>query len=48
MKSERMKFGAWIHERDLSLEKQISQAKEAGLSAIRSYSIEYSERAAPT
>lgn len=42
-----MKFGAWIHERDLSLETQISQAKDAGLCSIRSYSIDYAQRAAP-
>jgi len=43
-----MKFGAWIHERDLSLEKQIAAVRVAGLSAIRSYSLDYAQRAAPT
>jgi exo-beta-1,3-glucanase (GH17 family) len=47
MKNNHMKFGAWIHERDLSLDDQIAQAKEAGLSAIRSYSLDYAQRAAP-
>jgi hypothetical protein len=42
-----MKFGAWIHERDLSLEEQISSAKKNGLETIRSYSLDYSLRAAP-
>ncbi|MFC1996326.1 hypothetical protein ACFLXI_01800 [Chloroflexota bacterium] len=42
-----MKFGAWIHERDLSLQEQITQAKDSGLSAIRSYSLDYAQRAAP-
>lgn len=47
MKNNLMKYGAWIHERDLSLEKQITQAKDAGLCAIRSYSLDYAQRAAP-
>jgi hypothetical protein len=42
-----MKFGAWIHERDLSLEEQITTAKQSGLQSIRSYSLDYSQRAAP-
>jgi hypothetical protein len=42
-----MKFGAWIHERDLSLEEQILTAKQNGLQSIRSYSLDYSRRAAP-
>lgn len=46
MKNDRMKFGAWIHERELSLETQITQAKDAGLCAIRSYSLDYAQRAA--
>lgn len=42
-----MKFGAWIHERNLSLEEQIRAAHQSGLRAIRSYSLEYSQRAVP-
>ena len=42
-----MKFGAWIHERDLPLEEQILTAKQSGLQSIRSYSLDYSRRAAP-
>ena len=42
-----MKFGAWIHERDLSLEEQILAARQSGLQSIRSYSLDYSRRAAP-
>ncbi len=42
-----MKIGAWIHERDLSLEVQILAAQQAGLQTIRSYSLDYSQRAAP-
>jgi hypothetical protein len=41
-----MKIGAWIHERDLSLDKQITQAKESGLHGIRSYTLDYAQRAA--
>ena len=40
-----MKFGAWIHERDLSLEEQILAAAQSGLQSIRSYSMDYSRRA---
>jgi hypothetical protein len=47
MKTNRIKFGAWIHERDLSLDQQIKQARQAGLSTIRSYSLDYAQRAAP-
>jgi hypothetical protein len=42
-----MKFGAWIHESDLSLEEQIIAARQSGLRSIRSYSLDYSLRAAP-
>jgi hypothetical protein len=42
-----MKIGAWIHEGDLSLEEQIITAKASGLSSIRSYALDYSQRAAP-
>ena len=42
-----MKFGAWIHESELSLEEQLIAAKQSGLSSIRSYSLDYSQRAAP-
>jgi hypothetical protein len=42
-----MKYGAWIHERDLYLVEQIEQAKESGLHSIRSYSMDYSQRAVP-
>ena len=42
-----MKYGAWIHERGLSLDEQVRVAKKSGLSAIRSYSLDYSQRAAP-
>lgn len=42
-----MKFGAWIHERDLSLEEQVLAAWQSGLQSIRSYSLDYSRRAAP-
>jgi len=42
-----MKFGAWIHERDFSLDEQISAAHQSGLRSIRSYSLDYSRRAAP-
>ena len=42
-----MKFGAWIHEHDLSLETQIRAAQQSGLHSIRSYSLDYSHRAAP-
>jgi len=43
-----MKFGAWIHERNLSLEEQIRTAHQSGLRSIRSYSLDYSRRAVPT
>jgi hypothetical protein len=42
-----MKFGAWIHDHDLSLEEQILTAAQSGLQSIRSYSLDYSQRAAP-
>lgn len=42
-----MKYGAWIHERGLSLDEQVRVAKKSDLSAIRSYSLDYSQRAAP-
>jgi len=42
-----MKFGAWIHEHDLSLDEQILAARQSGLRSIRSYSLDYSRRAAP-
>jgi len=42
-----MKFGAWIHERDLSLDEQILIARRSGLQSIRSYSLDYSRRAVP-
>jgi hypothetical protein len=42
-----MKFGAWIHERDLSLDEQILIARQSGLQSIRSYSLDYSRRAVP-
>jgi hypothetical protein len=42
-----MKFGAWIHEHDLSLEEQILAAQQSGLRSIRSYSLDYSRRAVP-
>jgi hypothetical protein len=42
-----MKFGAWIHEHDLSLEEQILTARQSGLRSIRSYSLDYSRRAVP-
>jgi hypothetical protein len=41
-----MKFGAWIHEHDLSLAEQVLPARQSGLRSIRSYSREYSRRAA--
>jgi hypothetical protein len=41
-----MKIGAWIHERDLSLDEQIQTAHHSGLRSIRSYSLDYSQRAA--
>ena len=41
-----MKFGAWIHERDLPLDEQIHVARRSGLHSIRSYSLDYSRRAA--
>jgi hypothetical protein len=43
-----VKIGAWIHSQDdLPLGDQIRQAASHGLRSIRSYSIEYAERAAP-
>ena len=42
-----MKIGAWVHESDLSFEEQIITAEACGLSSIRSYSLDYSQRAAP-
>ena len=42
-----MKFGAWIHEHGLPLDEQIKAAKQSGLHSIRSYSPDYSQRAAP-
>ncbi len=42
-----MKFGAWIHDHDLSLEEQILAARQNGLQSIRSYSLDYSRRAVP-
>ncbi len=42
-----MKFGAWIHERDLSLEAQIVAAKQNGLQSIRSYSLDYAQTSRP-
>jgi hypothetical protein len=42
-----MKFGAWIHEHDISLEEQILAARQCGLRSLRSYSLDYSRRAAP-
>lgn len=42
-----MKFGAWIHERDLPLDEQIHAARQSGLQSIRSYSLDYARRAAP-
>lgn len=41
-----MKFGAWFHTRDVALEDQLIAAKECGLQSVRSYSIDYSEKAA--
>jgi hypothetical protein len=41
-----VKFGAWIHEHDLSLEEQIRAGQQSGLRSIRSYSLDYSQRAA--
>jgi hypothetical protein len=42
-----MKYGAWIHERDLSLDEQIRAARQSGLQSIRSYSLDYARRAVP-
>jgi hypothetical protein len=42
-----VKLGAWIHERDLSLDEQIQTAHQSGLRSIRSYALDYSQRAAP-
>lgn len=41
-----MKFGAWIHERDLPLEEQIITARQNSLTTIRSYSLDYSQKVA--
>jgi len=41
-----MKVGAWIHTTGLSLDEQIETAASCGLQAIRSYSLDYAERAA--
>jgi hypothetical protein len=43
-----MKFGAWIHESGISLAEQIASANQYGLKSIRSYSLDYSQRAAPS
>jgi len=42
-----MKYGAWINETDLSLDKQIRVARQSGLQSIRSYSLDYARRAVP-
>jgi hypothetical protein len=42
-----LKFGAWIHERDLSLEEQCRTARQSGLRSVRSYALDYSRRVAP-
>ena len=42
-----MKYGAWIHEHNLSLDEQIQAARQSGLRSIRSYSLEYGRRAVP-
>ncbi len=43
-----MKYGAWIHTGDdLSVDDQLGAASASGISAIRSYSLSYAERAAP-
>ncbi len=47
IKDDIMKFGVWIHEKDLSLEDQIITAKRNGIHNIRSYTLEYSTRVAP-
>jgi hypothetical protein len=39
-----MKFGAWVHEHDISLENQIDIAAQCGLKTLRSYSLDYSKR----
>jgi hypothetical protein len=41
-----MKVGAWIHERNLALEPQVEAASVAGLELFRTYSLDYSLRAA--
>jgi hypothetical protein len=41
-------YGAWIHNGgNLSLEDQVRKAKSCGIQSIRSYSIDYSQAAAP-
>ncbi len=42
-----MKFGAWIHEHGLALDEQVTAASQNELRSIRSYSLDYSQRAAP-
>jgi hypothetical protein len=42
-----MKIGAWVHDYDISLGEQIALAAESGLQTIRSYHIEYAEKAVP-
>lgn len=43
-----MKIGAWIHSHpECDLEQQIEQAARAGLTSLRSYSLEYAEEIAP-
>lgn len=42
-----MKLGVWIHSHGLSLDEQIALAAENGLSTIRSYTLDYAEKAAP-
>ncbi len=44
-----MKIGAWFHTADnVPLEEQFALAARSGLTAARSYSIDYSQKAAPT
>jgi hypothetical protein len=47
MDNQHIKIGAWIHERDIPLEDQIKLAHQNGLESIRSYSIDYAQRAVP-
>lgn len=43
-----MRYGAWVHTGDdLSLEQQLAVASANGITAIRAYSLDYAERAAP-